>query len=91
LRKQDEDGALALRMQARRCHNRLGSGVWMLQLQSAFGVFALLAIAWAFGEDRSSVSPRQAATGLFVTLLNQINNDSSLMKPLCYSGTNDRE
>ena len=44
----------------------------MLQLQSAFGVFALLAIAWAFGENRGSVSPRQAATGLFVTLLTAI-------------------
>ena len=28
----------------------------MLQLQSAFGVFALLAIAWAFGENRRAVS-----------------------------------
>jgi len=44
----------------------------MLQLQSAFGVFALLAIAWAFGENRGSVSPRQAAIGLFVTLLTAV-------------------
>ena len=36
----------------------------MLQLQSAFGVFALLAIAWAFGENRRAVSLRQAAIGL---------------------------
>src|SRR6202158_1659871 len=63
---------LALRMQARHCHNRFGLGVLMLQLQSAFGVFALLAIAWAFGENRSSASPRQAAIGLFVTLLTAI-------------------
>ncbi len=39
----------------------------MLQLQSAIGVFALLAIAWAFGEDRRAVSLRQAAIGLAVT------------------------
>jgi concentrative nucleoside transporter, CNT family len=44
----------------------------MLQLQSAFGVFALLAIAWAFGENRRSVSLRQAAVGLLVTLLTAI-------------------
>src|SRR5438552_6974056 len=41
----------------------------MLQLQSALGVFALLAIAWIFGENRRAVSPRQAAVGLFVTML----------------------
>jgi len=41
----------------------------MLQLQSAFGVFALLAVAWAFGENRGAVSPRQAAIGLGVTFL----------------------
>src|ERR1700730_5428339 len=41
----------------------------MLQLQSAFGVFALLALAWAFGENRRAVSLRQAAIGLAVTLL----------------------
>jgi concentrative nucleoside transporter, CNT family len=44
----------------------------MLQLQSASGVFALLAIAWALGENRRSVSLRQAAIGLFVTLLTAI-------------------
>ena len=41
----------------------------MLQLQSAFGVFALLGIAWAFGENRRAVSLRQAAIGLAVTFL----------------------
>src|SRR6266480_4997664 len=41
----------------------------MLQLQSALGVFALLAIAWIFGEKRRAVSPRQAAVALFVTML----------------------
>ena len=41
----------------------------MLQLQSAFGVFALLGIAWALGENRRNVSIRQAAIGLAATLL----------------------
>ena len=41
----------------------------MLQLQSAFGVLALLAIAWAFGENRRAVSIRQAAIGLVVTFV----------------------
>src|SRR5215472_1122344 len=41
----------------------------MLQLQSAFGIFALLAMAWALGENRRAVSLRQAAIGLAVTLL----------------------
>src|ERR1700720_1257804 len=44
----------------------------MLQLQSAFGVFALLAIAWVFGENRGAVSLRQAAIGLIVTLLTAV-------------------
>jgi len=44
----------------------------MLQLQSAFGVVALLAIAWAFGENRRAVSVKQAAIGLVVTLLTAI-------------------
>jgi CNT family concentrative nucleoside transporter len=50
----------------------LAFGGIMLQLQSAFGVFALLALAWAFGENRRAVSLRQAAVGLFVTLLTAI-------------------
>src|SRR6266403_2007657 len=44
----------------------------MLQLQSAFGVLALLALAWTFGENRSAVSLRQAAIGLAVTLLTAV-------------------
>jgi CNT family concentrative nucleoside transporter len=44
----------------------------MLQLQSAFGVVALLAIAWALGENRRAVSLRQTATGLAVTILTAI-------------------
>ncbi|KRR26037.1 NupC/NupG family nucleoside CNT transporter [Bradyrhizobium retamae] len=41
----------------------------MLQLQSAFGVLALLAIAWACGENRPAVSLRQVAIGLAVTII----------------------
>src|SRR5438067_4395174 len=44
----------------------------MPQLQSAFGVFALLAIAWGLGENRRAVSLRQAAIGLAVTLLTAV-------------------
>jgi CNT family concentrative nucleoside transporter len=44
----------------------------MLQLQSAFGVLALLAIAWAFGENRRAVSLRQTTVGLLVTLLTAV-------------------
>jgi concentrative nucleoside transporter, CNT family len=44
----------------------------MLQLQSAFGILALLAIAWALGENRRAVSIRQAAIGLVATLLTAV-------------------
>src|SRR5207248_1792557 len=44
----------------------------MQTLQSAFGILALLAIAWAFGENRSAVSIKQAAMGLAVTLVTAI-------------------
>src|SRR5260370_2997253 len=50
---------------------RAAGGI-MPQLQSAFGVFALLAIAWAFGENRRAVSLRQAAIGLVVTILTAV-------------------
>ncbi|MFC0242451.1 NupC/NupG family nucleoside CNT transporter [Rhodopseudomonas telluris] len=40
----------------------------MLQLQSGFGIFALLMLAWAFGEHRDRVSLRQIVLGLAVTL-----------------------
>jgi concentrative nucleoside transporter, CNT family len=39
----------------------------MLQLQSAFGIVALLALAWIFGENRRAVSARQTIIGLVVT------------------------
>jgi CNT family concentrative nucleoside transporter len=48
------------------------AGGIMPQLQSAFGVIALLAIAWAFGENRGAVSLRQAAIGLAVTVLTAV-------------------
>jgi CNT family concentrative nucleoside transporter len=41
----------------------------MQQLQSAFGVLALLAIAWAISEHRRAVSLRQAAIGLAATFI----------------------
>ena len=41
----------------------------MLQLQSAFGVLALLAIAWAISENRRAVSLRQMAVGLAATVV----------------------
>jgi CNT family concentrative nucleoside transporter len=44
----------------------------MLQLQSAFGIVALLAIAWALGENRAAVSLKQAALGLAVTIVTAI-------------------
>ena len=44
----------------------------MLQLQSAFGVFALLGIAWVFGENRRAVSLKQAAIGLAVTFVTAV-------------------
>jgi len=40
----------------------------MLQLQSAFGIFALLGLAWLCGENRSKVSLRKALIGLVVTI-----------------------
>src|SRR5437899_2369194 len=39
----------------------------MQNLQSAFGVFALLAIAWIVSEDRRGVAWRQVAVALLVT------------------------
>jgi concentrative nucleoside transporter, CNT family len=44
----------------------------MLQAQSALGILALLAIAWGLGENRSKVSLRQAAIGLFATLVTAV-------------------
>src|SRR6202171_2392319 len=48
------------------------AGGKMLQLQSAFGVIAMLLIAWLFGENRRVVSRNQAAVGLFVTFLTAV-------------------
>jgi concentrative nucleoside transporter, CNT family len=58
---------MALRFAARRAHNKQPGG-FMLQLQSAIGIVALLAIAWGLGENRRAVSLRQAAISLSVTL-----------------------
>ncbi|MGE0285903.1 MAG: NupC/NupG family nucleoside CNT transporter [Bradyrhizobium sp.] len=44
----------------------------MLQLQSAFGVVALLALAWACGENRRAVSLKQTAIGLAATLVTAV-------------------
>jgi concentrative nucleoside transporter, CNT family len=44
----------------------------MLQLQSAFGIVALLLIAWALGENRRAVSLKQAAIGLVATLVTAV-------------------
>ena len=44
----------------------------MLQLQSGFGIFALLMLAWALGENRSAVSFKQAAIGLLATFLTAV-------------------
>ena len=44
----------------------------MLQLQSAFGVMALLTIAWACSEDRRAVSLKQAAIGLAATFVTAV-------------------
>ncbi|MEK9283388.1 MULTISPECIES: nucleoside transporter C-terminal domain-containing protein [unclassified Bradyrhizobium] len=44
----------------------------MLRLQSALGIFALLLIAWALGENRRAVSTRQAAIGLVVTFVTAV-------------------
>jgi CNT family concentrative nucleoside transporter len=44
----------------------------MLQLQSTFGVVALLAIAWVFSENRRAVSIKQTIIGLVVTLVTAI-------------------
>src|SRR6201996_6418723 len=63
---------MALRDELRHCHTWRGFGGPMPQLQSAFGIIALLALAWAFGENRHAVSLKQAAIGLVVTLLTAV-------------------
>jgi len=44
----------------------------MLQLQSAFGIVALLALAWVLGENRRAVSARQTIIGLAVTFVTAV-------------------
>jgi CNT family concentrative nucleoside transporter len=49
----------------------LGEGA-MQNLQSAFGVFALLAIAWIVSENRRNVAWRQAALALLLTFVTAV-------------------
>jgi len=44
----------------------------MANLQSAFGIFALLALAWIVSEDRRGVAWRQAAVALLVTFVTAV-------------------
>jgi CNT family concentrative nucleoside transporter len=44
----------------------------MLQLQSAFGILALLVIAFAISEKRTAVSWKQIAVGLLVTIVTAV-------------------
>src|SRR5215467_5914710 len=44
----------------------------MENLQSAFGIFALLALAWIVSEDRRGVAWRQAAVALLVTFVTAV-------------------
>jgi CNT family concentrative nucleoside transporter len=61
-----------LRLQRAGCHNHWGIGDIMLRLQSALGIFVLLSIAWALGENRRAVSLRQSAIGLAVTFITAV-------------------
>ena len=53
-------------------HNDLRFRGTMQQLQSAFGVIALLMLAWGFGENRRAVSMEQAAIGLVAKVLTAV-------------------
>ena len=44
----------------------------MQSLQSAFGIVALIAIAWAVGENRRAVKWKQVGIGLAVTLVTAV-------------------
>ena len=46
---------------------RIGRG--MQNLQSALGIVALIAFAWAVSENRGAVSPNRVAIGLTVTFV----------------------
>src|ERR1051325_2560051 len=45
------------------------SGNIMLNLQSALGVVAIIAFAWAVSENRRAVSPRRIVVGIAVALV----------------------
>src|ERR1700753_3412177 len=53
-------------------HNETLRGGIMLQLQSLFGIFVLLALAWALGENRRAVSIRQTLIGLVATAITAV-------------------
>src|SRR6201997_1509602 len=63
---------MALHFAVRPCHSRPTFGGTMLQLQSLFGIVALLLIAWALGENRRAVSLKQAVIGLAATLVTAV-------------------
>ena len=46
-----------------------GFGEFMQNLQSALGVVAIIAFAWAISENRRMVSPRRIAVGLVVAFV----------------------
>src|SRR5215217_3262268 len=54
------------------CSAGIRGGHIMAMLQSIFGVFALLALAWLISENRRAVSSRQASVGLAVTFVTAI-------------------
>src|SRR5215218_4209187 len=54
------------------CSAGIRGGHIMAMLQSIFGVFALLALAWLISENRRAVSSRQAGIGLAVTFVTAI-------------------
>src|SRR5262249_60022792 len=63
---------LPLALSAQASIRATGDETRMQTLQSALGIFALLAIAWAFGENRWAVSLRQAAIGLAATFVTAV-------------------
>jgi CNT family concentrative nucleoside transporter len=61
----------------------------MQQLQSAFGVFALLGIAWAISENRRAVSLKQATIGLAATIITALVLIKLPFVAHAFSGIND--
>src|SRR2546428_453096 len=61
----------------------------MQNLQSAFGVFALLAVAWIVSEDRRGVAWTQAAVALLVTFVTAVILLKAPAVPRASSAVND--